>query len=109
MQESGDGVDLGMDFDLLDSDCDKKPGQKRPRRRVVVDTKDANGRPFTAAEIRRMKRCVPSTACPLLAVHSCKGHRGKEHCVHYLPACLTLYFNGAGTCVMLACHKHFNQ
>ena len=57
MQESGDG-DLGMDFDLLDSDCDKKPGQKRPRRRVVVDTKDANGRPFTAAEIRRMKRCA---------------------------------------------------
>jgi hypothetical protein len=49
-------MDLNMDFDLLDSDADKKQGQKRPRRRVIVDTKDANGRPYTQAEIRRMKR-----------------------------------------------------
>lgn len=45
--------------DLLDSDCDKRSGQKRPRRRVIVETKDASGRPYTAAEIRRMKRCGP--------------------------------------------------
>ena len=51
-------MDLGMDmdFDLLDSDADKKSGQKRPRRRVIVETKDANGRAYSAAEIRRMKR-----------------------------------------------------
>ena len=49
-------MDIGMDFDLLDSDADKKSGQKRPRRRVIVDTKDANGRAYSAAEIRRMKR-----------------------------------------------------
>ena len=51
-------IDLGMDmdFDLLDSDADKKSGQKRPRRRVIVETKDANGRAYSAAEIRRMKR-----------------------------------------------------
>ncbi len=45
-----------MDFDLLDSDAEKKVGQKRPRRRVIVETKDANGRAYSAAEIRRMKR-----------------------------------------------------
>ena len=74
MQESGDGGDLGMDFDLLDSDCDKKPGQKRPRRRVVVDTKDANGRPFTAAEIRRMKRCARQCQPALRAANGGASH-----------------------------------
>lgn len=56
-KDEGD-MDLGMDmdFDLLDSDAEKKSGQKRPRRRVIVDTKDANGRAYSAAEIRRMKR-----------------------------------------------------
>ncbi len=49
-------VGMDMDFDLLDSDAEKKSGQKRPRRRVIVDTKDANGRAYSAAEIRRMKR-----------------------------------------------------
>lgn len=50
-------MDLSLD-DLLDSDCEKRSGQKRPRRRVIVETKDASGRPYTAAEIRRMKRCT---------------------------------------------------
>ena len=53
--EHGD-MDMGMDFDLLDSDAEKKSGQKRPRRRVIVDTMDANGRAYTQSEIRRMKR-----------------------------------------------------
>ena len=53
--EHGD-MDMGMDFDLLDSDAEKKSGQKRPRRRVIVETKDANGRAYTPNEIRRMKR-----------------------------------------------------
>lgn len=51
-------LDINMDFDLLDSDADRKQSQKRPRRRVVVDTKDSNGRPYSQAEIRRMKRCA---------------------------------------------------
>ena len=63
--EHGD-MDLGMDFDLLDSDADKKSGQKRPRRRVIVDTKDANGRAYSAAEIRRMKRCARPTLSTLI-------------------------------------------
>ncbi|CAL8468963.1 g8504 [Coccomyxa elongata] len=50
-------MDLSLD-DLLDSDCEKRSGQKRPRRRVIVETKDASGRPYTAAEIRRMKRRI---------------------------------------------------
>ena len=55
-----DDMELDMNLDdLLDSDCDKRSGQKRPRRRVIVETKDASGRPYTAAEIRRMKRCGP--------------------------------------------------
>ncbi len=55
-QDGDMDMDMGMDFDLLDSDAEKKSGQKRPRRRVIVDTKDANGRAYSAAEIRRMKR-----------------------------------------------------
>ena len=55
-QEALDDEDAAMDFDLLDSDAEKKVGQKRPRRRVIVETKDANGRAYSAAEIRRMKR-----------------------------------------------------
>ena len=55
-QEALDDEDAAMDFALLDSDAEKKVGQKRPRRRVIVETKDANGRAYSAAEIRRMKR-----------------------------------------------------
>ncbi|CAK0782130.1 hypothetical protein CVIRNUC_005576 [Coccomyxa viridis] len=57
-QEALDDEDAAMDFDLLDSDAEKKVGQKRPRRRVIVETKDANGRAYSAAEIRRMKRRI---------------------------------------------------
>lgn len=54
-----DDVDMDLNLDdLLDSDSEKRSSQKRPRRRVIVETKDASGRPYTAAEIRRMKRCA---------------------------------------------------
>ena len=53
--------DLDMDLDLeFDSDGlpgSGKPAQKRQRRRVVVEPRDPSGRLYTAAEIRRMKRC----------------------------------------------------
>jgi len=60
--DDDEGDDLDMDMEL-DFDSDGLPGsgkgtpQKRQRRRVVVEPRDANGRLYTAAEIRRMKRC----------------------------------------------------
>lgn len=57
-----DNDDLDMDMDLeFDSDGlpgSGKPAQKRQRRRVVVEPRDASGRLYTPAEIRRMKRCA---------------------------------------------------
>ena len=66
-----DNDDLDMDMDLeFDSDGlpdSGKPAQKRQRRRVVVEPRDASGRLYTPAEIRRMKRCaalLPRHALP---------------------------------------------
>ena len=67
-----DNDDLDMDMDQeFDSDGlpgSGKPAQKRQRRRVVVEPRDASGRLYTPAEIRRMKRCAalpPGHALPL--------------------------------------------
>ena len=48
----------GFEVDPFASDNEggRTPGQKRTRRRVTVETRDAEGRPYTQAEIRRMKR-----------------------------------------------------
>ncbi len=70
-------LDINMEFDLLDSDADKKQSQKRPRRRVVVETKDSNGRPYTQAEIRRMKRCGMLSMNTAHAAHRKQYH----HCL----------------------------
>ncbi|KAK9821570.1 hypothetical protein WJX81_004359 [Elliptochloris bilobata] len=51
-------MDMEMEFDSDGVAGSGKPMQKRQRRRVVVEPRDANGRLYTAAEIRRMKRRI---------------------------------------------------
>ncbi len=49
---------MELDYDSDGLPCPGKPAQKRQRRRVVVEARDPSGRLYTAAEIRRMKRCA---------------------------------------------------
>jgi hypothetical protein len=53
---------MELDYDSDGLPCPGKPAQKRQRRRVVVEARDPSGRLYTAAEIRRMKRCAARLA-----------------------------------------------